>query len=213
MKTQELRDMNDEQLELSLKEERVFPGRKLFEIERRKPIRELRANEEVARDVLRKHGNDPLSLAAIESYFDQLYWRKTQGRGDDGLDKHGIIASLNAQARDGWLPFEDVARDFQMIESAMEPVIIPYDDDAKKLLEQLARTDDVRIVARKLQPYVVNVPRTKFAELRQAGSIQPAHPWRYEEQFIVLSVAGLYSQDFGLDWNDPNKRAPEDNLF
>jgi CRISPR-associated endonuclease/helicase Cas3 len=185
----------------------------LFEIEGRKPIRELRANEEVAREVLRRHGADPLSLAAIEAYFDQLYWRKTQGREDDGLDKHGIIANLNVQARDGWLPFEDVARDFQMIDSAMEPVIIPYDDDAKKFIAELERTDDVRTVARKLQPYIVNVPRTKFAELRQAGSIQPAYPLRYDEQFVVLSVASLYSHDFGLDWNDPSKRASEDNLF
>ena len=185
----------------------------LFEIEDRKPIRELRANEEVAREVLRKHGEDPLCLAAIEAYFDQLYWRKLQGRGEDGLDKHGIIASLNVQAREGWLPFEDVARAFQMIDSAMEPVIIPYNDDVRKFVAKLALTDDIRTVARKLQPYIVNVPRAKFAELRQAGSIQPAHPWRYDEQFVVLSVASLYSQDFGLDWNDPSKRAPEDNLF
>ncbi len=73
----------------------------LFEIEGRNSIRELRANEAAARSVLRgPHGKDPLSLAAIESYFDELYWHKMQGRGDDGLDKPGILALLNERARE-----------------------------------------------------------------------------------------------------------------
>ena len=193
----------------------------LFEVEGRKPIRELRANEDAAREVLRTFGDDPLGLAAIEAYFDTLYWRKMQGR-DDGLDasRHwpdkkaaSILERLNVQAREGWLPFEDVARAFQMIDSAMEPVIIPFDDNARKFIAELEHTNDVRTVARKLQPYIVNVPREVFAKLRQAGSIQPINPARYDEQFVTLVTQNLYSGEIGLDWSDPAKRAPEDNLF
>ena len=65
----------------------------LFEIEGRNSIRELRANEAAARErSARAERHDPLSLAAIEAYFDELYWHKMQGRGDDGLDKPGILA-------------------------------------------------------------------------------------------------------------------------
>jgi CRISPR-associated endonuclease/helicase Cas3 len=186
----------------------------LFEIEGRKTIRELRANEEVAREILRgRHGDDPLSLAAIEAYFDTLYWRKTQGRVDDRLDKPRILGMLNERAHEGLLPLEDVAKAFRMIDSAMEPVIIPFDDEARKFLAKLADTDDIRGVARQLQPYIVNVPRQQFDALRRAGSIQPAHPYRFEEQFVALAVDNLYSNEFGLDWSDPTRRAVEDNLI
>ncbi len=111
------------------------------------------------------------------------------------------------------LPFEDVANAFRMIDSVMEPVIIPLDDEARALIAALATTDDIRGVARKLQPYIVNVPQAEFAKLRAAGSIQPAHPARFDEQFVVLVSTKLYSQDFGVDWSDPTRRAAEDNLF
>ena len=188
----------------------------LFEIEGRSSIRELRANEAAARSVLRgPNGDDPLSLAAIENYFDELYWHKMQGRGEDGLDKPGILALLNEQAREPvpLLPFEDVARAFRMIDSIMEPVIIPFDTKAQDLFAALPTTDDIRGVARKLQPYIVNVPKAEFAKLQAAGSIQPIHPVRFDEQFVVLAAPKLYSQDFGLDWSDPARRAPEDNMF
>jgi CRISPR-associated endonuclease/helicase Cas3 len=188
----------------------------LFEIEGRNSIRELRANEAAARSVLRgPHGGDPLSLGAIESYFDELYWHKMQGRGEDGLDKPGILAMLNERVREPvpLLPFEDVAKAFHMIDSVMEPVIISFDGVAQGLIAALAATDDIRGVARKLQPYIVNVPKAEFAKLRAAGSIQPAHSHRYDEQFAVLASPKIYSKNFGLDWSDPTRRAAEDNLF
>jgi CRISPR-associated endonuclease/helicase Cas3 len=41
----------------------------LFEIDGRRSIPELRANEDVAREVLRRPGTDPLRLDAIAAYF------------------------------------------------------------------------------------------------------------------------------------------------
>ena len=182
----------------------------LFEIEGRNSIRELRANEAAARSVLRgQHGHDPLSLAAIESYFDELYWHKMQGRGVDGLDKPGILALLNERAREATplLPFEDVANAFRMIDSVMEPVIIPFDDEARTLIAALPTTDDIRGVARKLQPYIVNVPKDVFAKLKKV-SLQPIAPLKFDDQFMRLANLDLYfgkdgqPNAFGFDWAD-----------
>ena len=102
----------------------------LFEIEGRRSIPELRANEDAAREVLRQPDVDALGLDAMEAYFRRLYWGRMAGR-EDGLDTKDILGRLNTQAHEVWLPFADIARDFRMIDTAMEPVIIPWDDDAR----------------------------------------------------------------------------------
>jgi CRISPR-associated endonuclease/helicase Cas3 len=183
----------------------------LFEIEGRKSVQELRANEAAAREVLRTPDLDPLSLEAIEAYFRRLYWVRTAGRAD-GLDAHDILPALNVQASDVTLPFADVARAFRIIESAMEPVIIPYDDKARRLIGELAKAERPGPLARKLQPYIVNVPPKAFFELRRIGGIQPVSEPRFGEQFCVLKVRDLYSDDLGLDWNDPTFRSAESNI-
>lgn len=189
----------------------------LFEIEGRKSIPELRANEDAAREVLRQRDLDPLGLDAIDAYFRRLYWNRTAGR-EDGLDKTGILARLNAQAPEFWLPFADVARDFRMIETAMEPVIVPWcpagaRNVALEAIEQLKAPNlpaqEIRAVARRLQPYIVNVPRGPFADLRKVGRIVPINEYRFQDQFMQLTEEArqeLYNGDVGLDWSDPTFR-------
>jgi CRISPR-associated endonuclease/helicase Cas3 len=184
----------------------------LFESEGRKSVPELRANEDAAREVLRNPDLDPLSLDAMDAYFGRLYWARTAGR-DDGLDARSILPSVNVQAHEVTLPFADVARDFRIIESAMEPVIIPYDDDARRRIAELARAERPGPIARNLQPYIVNVPPKAFFELRRIESIQPVNAPRFEDQFCVLEVSDLYSDDLGLDWSDPTFRSAESNIF
>ncbi len=187
----------------------------VFEPEGRRSIRELRANEDAAREVMRKPGVDALGLDAMESYFRRLYWGKTQGR-EDGLDRKSILARLNEQAHDGWIPFADIARDFQMIEGGMEPVIIPYDDEARDLLGKLETAERPGALVRKLQRYIVNVPRAASAELRRVGRVVPVQEHRFADQFLQLTEEGrreLYSEDLGLDWSDASFRKVESGIF
>ena len=186
----------------------------LFEVEGRTSIRELRANEDAAREVLRKPDLDPLGLEAIEAYFRRLHWARTAGR-EDGLDAKGILPRLNAQAHEGWLPFADIARDFQMIEGGMEPVIIPYNDTARRLLAELAEAERPGRLARKLQPYIVNVPRGPFQELQRIGRVVPVQKYRFQGQFMRLTDEArqeVYKEDLGLDWNDPTFRKIESGI-
>ena len=68
----------------------------------------------------------------------------------------------------------------------MLPVLIPFDDEARGLLKELATTEQVGEIARRLQPYVVQVPPGQFARLCAAGVVQPVAQERFGEQFWRL---------------------------
>ncbi len=191
----------------------------IFEPKDRAPIPELRKFEQAARSVFRNpaHAADPLSLAAIEAYFSELYWCQEAGR-DDRLDPHGIAKSAGCvlNREDAIIPFADIARDFRMIKTEMEPVIVPYDEEARRLLDALTNAEHAGAVARKLQPYMVNVPRGAFAGLRQAGRIETVNPYRFGEQFMALNedgLANLYHEEFGFDWSDATFRTVENGIL
>ena len=103
-----------------------------------------------------------MSLDAINDYFRKLYWLK----GDDALDAKDILRLLRERGRSLDFPFETIAGEFRLIETAMVPVIVPWcgadglDDTAKRLLEQKMK---VREVVRILE-------RNGFEITRQSGS-------------------------------------------
>ncbi len=190
----------------------------LFEVEGWNSIRELRPNEAAAREVLRHH-DDPLGLTAMRAYFEALYDMRAQGQRD-GLDREGIMAMTNARAAKCEWPFADIANAYKLIESAMEPVIVPWDDPAVAALAELAdpsiASENIRGAARKLQPYIVNIPKDAFSRLTQAGRITPVNPHRFEEQFMCLSDEArqnIYTEAFGIDWSDPTFRRAEENML
>jgi CRISPR-associated endonuclease/helicase Cas3 len=190
----------------------------LFEVDGWTSIRELRANEDAAREVLRHH-DDPLGLTAMRAYFEALYEGRAQGR-HDGLDRERIMEMCNARAAKCELPFADIANVYKLIESVMEPVIVPWDEEARDALAHLSNpgvaTESIRGLARRLQPYMVNIPKDAFARLTQAGRIAPVNADRFEDQFMRLSDEArqnIYTEDFGIDWSDETFRRAEDNLF
>jgi len=159
---------------------------------------DLRQFAQTAREVLRNHHGSPLAQDMMQHYFRLLYWQQ----GENTLDKAELLKRL-ADSRLENLPFEYLASKFRMIESALMPVIVPFDDDARRLLDDLAYVQGVSPIARQLQPYLVQVPRSAFAELRAAGAIQPVNPERFGEQFVRLVNEDLYDPAFGLRWDNP----------
>jgi CRISPR-associated endonuclease/helicase Cas3 len=170
------------------------------------PPPELAQFAQAAREVWRHHSNEPLSLAAIERYFGLLYWQKGQQ-----LDADGLLNRFEEGGIDG-VPFETVAARFRMIESAQCPVIIPFDDAAKDALRKL-QFEGVGGIARRLQPYVVQLPRFGYDALYKAGAIQPAAREKFGEQFMALVNESLYDIKFGLRWDNPAFIKAEDLVF
>jgi CRISPR-associated endonuclease/helicase Cas3 len=159
--------------------------------------------------VFRRH-DDPLALDTVEDFFREIYW---SAGAQDGLDKKQILDRLKERERDLLFPFEAIARDFKLIEDGMLPILIPFDDEARGLLKDLETTERVSEVARRLQPYVVQVPPGQFTRLCAVGVVQPVAPQRFDEQFWALVSGGLYRPDVGLTWDDPTYRSAEANII
>lgn len=163
------------------------------------PPPELKQFAQAAREVMRHHQDDPLSLAAIERYFRLLYWQ----RGVDELDAENLLALIEKGRLEG-LPFETLASKFRMIDSLQLPVIIPFDDDALGALRELEFAEGCGGIARRLQPYVVQVPRKGYDALLKASAVQAVAGERYGEQFMQLVNPDLYHRHFGLHWDNPS---------
>lgn len=189
------------------------------------PPAELKRYAEVFRDIAGRHAGDLLGLDAVRDYFLELYWRK----GDAGLDRNALLKLLQDRKRPDMLPFASLAAKFRMIETAMRPVIAPFDVDtqgrvvpspcAMEALEALAvsdphaRTRSVGQLARVLQRYLVQLPPEGFYALRSTGAVQLVEERRYGEQFARLMQADHYHPRFGVRWDDPAFRAAESNVL
>lgn len=95
------------------------------------PPEELKQFAQAAREVMRLHPDDCLSMAAIERYFRLLYWQK----GAEELDAGNLLGLIEIGRLDS-LPYETLASKFRMIDSLQLPVIIPFDDEARAALRE-----------------------------------------------------------------------------
>lgn len=162
------------------------------------PPTELRQYAQAAREVLRHLRGDPLSPDAIRRYFQLLYWQ----RGDEQLDAHNLLGLLQDSRIDS-LPLETLAAKFRMIDTKQMPVIVPYDDGAREALRELEFAEGSVGLARKLQPYLVQLPRQGFDALYKAGAVAAVAPKKWGDQFMLLCHEDVYHPQYGLSWDDP----------
>ncbi|MBB2196235.1 MAG: CRISPR-associated endonuclease Cas3'' [Gluconacetobacter sp.] len=170
-----------------------------------------------ARTVLRQERADPLGLEAVREYYRELYWRKGEAALDaatlEGRDYPILKALADTQRGLAW-PFADIARAFRMIDQAMDPVIVPFDDEAAEAIAVLRGAPfPPRAVVRRLQRYVVPVPSRVRLAMIGVGAVQCIRPDVYGDRFAVLENRSLYDEQSGLRLDDPSWRAGEDNIF
>lgn len=164
------------------------------------PPPELRQFAEAAQEILRQpqYRTDPLSPSAIQAYFELLYWQK----GGEALDAHNLLGIARENGIDS-LPMETLAAKFRMIESGQMPVIVPYDDDARETLKGLRNAERSGGFARKLQPYLVQMPPAAYDALCKVGAVQPVALEKWGEQFMELVNKDIYDVVTGLSWDNP----------
>src|SRR5699024_8186849 len=163
----------------------------------------IRQYAQTAHEVLRQSEGDPLAPEAIYQYFSRLYWQK----GNHELDAHDLMGLLARSAPDS-LPMETLEQQFRMIEDTQIPVIVPWraaadDRTIDELLTSLEYAEHCGGIARKLQPYLVPVPRNGFDALHKAGAVVAVAPEKWGQQFMMLAHEGLYDSAFGLSWDEP----------
>ena len=176
---------------------------------------EVGQRADIARGVMHGHGDDPVSLDAINDYFQKLYWIK----GDDALDAKDILRLLRERGKSLDFPFETIAGKFRLIETARVPIIVPWcgadglDDTAKRLLEELMSVQRPSRIARRLQPYVVEVPARIRTDLIDNDAAQVVRKSDFDDQFVVLTNLDLYRPETGLSWNEAELRTAEDSAL
>lgn len=165
---------------------------------------------------------DPLSLEALNDYFGEVYWLKSaDGDGLDQLrrlkgDTHPMTVreAFRISGRDISLAFRSVGERFRLIDSGMVPVIIPRDEDAREQLASLLRPNAaVGAIARRLQPYIVQIPPQARQLLLKNGLVQAVAPDTFGDQFMQLAVDNMYTPEVGLLWENSEYVAIDSLIF
>ena len=175
-----------------------FPGKP--------PVGERSRRIRAAQDAMRRH-DDPLGLAALRAFFEEVYWSE-----GEGLDKKDILSLCEARARAMLVRFAKIAAEFKMIEEEQRSVIVPFDAEGRELLDQLAAIEKPpREIMRPLQRHVVTLWDRPFCALVAAGSVQRVG--RHEDIWELVPTKSLYRDDLGLTSDDPTYRSATDNII
>lgn len=180
----------------------------VFEAPYHAPPREIRS---LVEDMKRAIGvdRDFLALDTIETYFREVYWRMGAK-----LDGKAILPAFTATREGTDFAYRTVAERFRMIESGMEPVVIPFDEVARKELEKLRIAEiSSGTLARKLQRYIVQVPPQARDLLIENCHVLFKEQQLRGNQFAVLENSQLYRADVGLEWEKAVFLREEDFLI
>jgi len=159
---------------------------------------ELATQAAVMRLAADSFSDDLLSTQAVAAYFKDLYNLKGKE-----LDYKQILQMHRNAGQSLDFPFQAIADKFRMIESHMQPLIIPFDAEAESLISSLHHADHIGGLLRKLQPYTVQIPeKAPLAALYKAGRIEPINEQNFGKQFYTLIGLDLYDEVAGLSWED-----------
>ncbi|MYN64933.1 MAG: CRISPR-associated helicase Cas3' [Acidobacteria bacterium] len=185
------------------------------EEEGRKPPPEVAQCADAARSILRQFPDDPASLDAIRAYFRQIYWTK----GEEALDSKDIMRMISDARRSLDFPFETIATQFHLIDEFQVPVVTTWrgptgkEATVERLLDKLHYVERPGWIARRLQPYVVQIGRVARETLLSAGAATVLRESDFGCQFVQLVNADLYHEDTGLWLEDPAYRRLEGLVF
>lgn len=182
-----------------------------------KPPDEIAAFAKAMGRVAPKHP-DLFSKAAIELYFNEVYWQKGDGldciqvKNLDGQTVPGsVLSSFAVSAGTTNFSYRTVGEAFRLIKDGMEPVIIAIDDAPKRTVEALRGGMPAGRAARELQSYLVQVPPKYRNALIENG--HAAYVEGFDTQFAVLKTESFYSREEGLIWEKADELGIEDNTI
>jgi CRISPR-associated endonuclease/helicase Cas3 len=149
----------------------------------------IKQGASVAESILRDYGNDPDSIQAINAYFSLLYTLQDKG----AFDAKRILSLFDKQTGELDFDFKTAAENFNLIENNTVAVVIPYNEEAKKLLEQARYHPYPFKFARQLQMYTVNIYEKEFEVLQSKGAIETCN-----DTYEVLNNMDYYDGNTGL---------------
>ncbi|MCB6608533.1 CRISPR-associated helicase Cas3' [[Clostridium] symbiosum] len=158
-----------------------------FQLEESRKIPGQELQIETARQVIRNH-EDIASLEAVQDYFTRLYRFK-----GSALDKKNILDEFQK----GRFAFSTVGREFKLIEQNTKTILIPIEERAKEIAEELRLKGVSKKLIREAGQYCVNIYDNLFQKLYGAGMVVGVSE-ELKEEFFVLKDCGNYSEETGL---------------
>ena len=149
---------------MRFKESEIFIFEPKSDLIKRTP-RFIAQSAEITRQVLRRFPDMPISIPAIDAYFQLLY----SLQDPQAFDFKQIMECFKDDR--GRFRFQTAAQKFQVIEDVTKSIIIPFNEEARRLIEQLKITEFPKSVLRKLQPYTVSIYESEFNNLSAKGVI------------------------------------------
>jgi len=149
----------------------------------------LKQSAEVTRMVLRSHAEAPISIPAIEAFFGRLYDLQDP---NISFDYKRIMECFESE--EGRFSFEKAAREFRIIEDPTETVIIPLNEEAESLIEDLKYAQYPSKILRGLQSYTVSIYEGEFDILSSKG--------------VILTIDDTYhflNPDYLQEYYDPER--------
>ena len=163
------------------------------------PAGYLRQAAQIGQRLLSEECADVLGLERFEKFFKEFYW--VQGTR---LDKNNILVDLR-MGSDFRCSYRSAAMKFHLIDDSKQaPVIVAY-KEGKELIRLLQTNIPDRQFLRKLQRYIVNVPRYQHSKLLEEGAIQEVHPG-----IFIQKQASMYDENLGYCIDKFGKYEPDE---
>ena len=142
---------------------------------------------DTAKQVIRRY-EDIGSLDAVQEYFTRLYQFKGAA-----LDKKNILEEFQK----GRFAFATVGKEFKLIEQNTKTILIPAQERAKEIAEELKFKGANKKLIREAGKYCVNVYENLFRKMYDAGMFVGVSE-ELKEDFFVLKDCSNYSDETGL---------------
>lgn len=165
----------------------------VFEPPRAAPAGLLRKGQDAGREILRTRDVRSLTPDLFEEYFQLFYSRVNR------FDRAGFHERLVRDARRFHFQFRTFAQEFRLIDDLEQTGIIIWfrneRSDSQELIRLLRSGGPDRWLMRKLQRFVVNVPRRYRDQLEREALIEIVHGYN------VQACPTLYRPGLGLVWD------------
>ncbi|MCD2493129.1 CRISPR-associated helicase Cas3' [Lacrimispora sp. NSJ-141] len=161
-----------------------------FQLEETRKIPGQEQQIDTAKQVIRRY-EDIASLEAVQEYFTRLYHFK-----GSALDKKNIMEEFQK----GRFAFAAVGKEFKLIEQNTKTILIPVEERAKEIAEELRYKGVSKRLIREAGQYCINVYDNLFQKMIGAGMLVGVSE-ELKEEFFVLKDCGDYSKETGLRVN------------
>lgn len=165
-----------------------------YKVSRSSPYGNYLGQRQSITEIIAGKYEDVTRPEAIKEYFDMLFSNASVAE----LDKKSIVKKLN-QGFDRNSPldfnfdFKDIARDFKIINDNNYSVIIKYNHDVERKINELEYGYYSRDKLRSLQKYTVGLSIHDFNKLREIGAVK-----KLGENVGILLSREDYSTEIGI---------------